>query len=192
MRRLILTLFIIIGAFSASAESLLEKFERQLAALGDYRVEFTVTIGDTTTEGSYAVSGEDFYITLYGTEYYVSDGVKYEINSSRREIVVDSAQSLGGDLLSNTAKGFSLLARDFEQTDITIDARSAVKLTPRNGDSSRIVVVADKSGKLPQMIVYAYDSERMTIVLDSITPVAGGIPRFDRTKYADFELIDMR
>ena len=192
MKRLILTLFIIIGTFSASAESLLEKFERSLAALGSYRVDFTVTLGDATTEGSYAVSGNDFYITLYGAEYYVADGVKYEVNSSRREVIVDSAESLGSDLLSNPAQGFSILACDYEQTNITIDARAAVKLTARNGDSGRIVAVADKSGNLPQMIVYAYDDTRMTIVLDSISTLADGIPRFDRTKYADFELIDMR
>ena len=118
--------------------------------------------------------------------------MKYEVNSSRREVIVDSAESLGSDLLSNPAQGFSILARDYEQTNITIDARAAVKLTARNGDSGRIVAVADKSGNLPQMIVYAYDDTRMTIVLDSISTLADGIPRFDRTKYADFELIDMR
>ena len=109
MRKLVLTLFIILGSFSASATSLLETIERSFAALGDYRVTFTVTMDNMVTEGSYAVSGNDFYITLYGAEYYVADGVKYEVNAERKEIVVDSAESLGGDLLSNPAQGLQLL-----------------------------------------------------------------------------------
>ena len=192
MRKLVLTLFIILGSFSASATSLLEAIERSFAALGDYRVTFTVTMDNMVTEGSYAVSGNDFYITLYGAEYYVADGVKYEVNTERKEIVVDSAESLGGDLLSNPAQGFSTLARDFNQTDITIDTRKAVRLSARDGGVGDILVVADKDGKLPQMIVYIYDNARMTIVLDSIKTLAGGIPRFDRANYPDFELIDMR
>ena len=192
MRKLVLTLFIILGSFSASATSLLEAIERSFAALGDYRVTFTVTMDNMVTEGSYAVSGNDFYITLYGAEYYVADGVKYEVNAERKEIVVDSAESLGGDLLSNPAQGFSTLARDFNQTDITIDTRKAVRLSAREGGVGDILVVADKDGKLPQMIVYIYDNARMTIVLDSIKTLAGGIPRFDRANYPDFELIDMR
>ena len=126
MRKLVLTLFIILGSFSASATSLLETIERSFAALGDYRVTFTVTMDNMVTEGSYAVSGNDFYITLYGAEYYVADGVKYEVNAERKEIVVDSAESLGGDLLSNPAQGFSTLARDFNQTDITIVRKDIV------------------------------------------------------------------
>lgn len=192
MRKLVLTLFIILGSFSASATSLLETIERSFAALGDYRVTFTVTMDNMVTEGSYAVSGNDFYITLYGAEYYVADGVKYEVNAERKEIVVDSAESLGDDLLSNPAQGFSTLARDFNQTDITIDTRKAVRLSAREGGVGDILVVADKDGKLPQMIVYIYDNARMTIVLDSIKTLAGGIPRFDRANYPDFELIDMR
>lgn len=192
MRRLILTLFIIIGTFSASAEGLIEHFENSLKGLGDYRVTFTATMGDMVTSGNYAVSGSDFYIVIAGVEYYVAQGVKHEVNSERKEIVVDSAESMGGDLLSNPAKGFSILARDFEQRDITIDSRKAVRLNPRSGEGGEILVVANKSGNLPQMIVYIYDDSRMIITLDAIESLTSGIPRFDRSKYPDYEVIDMR
>lgn len=192
MRRLILTLFIIIGAFSASAEGLIEHFESSLKGLGDYRVTFTATMGDMVTAGNYAVSGSDFYIVIAGVEYYVAQGVKYEVNSERKEIVVDSAESMGGDLLSNPAKGFSILARDFEQRDVTIDSRKAVRLNPRSGEGGQILVVANKGGNLPQMIVYIYDDSRMIITLDAIESLTSGIPRFDRSKYPDYEVIDMR
>ena len=192
MRRLILTLFIIIGTFSASAEGLIEHFENSLKGLGDYRVTFTATMGDMVTSGNYAVSGSDFYIVIAGVEYYVAQGVKYEVNSERKEIVVDSAESMGGDLLSNPAKGFSILARDFEQRDVTIDSRKAVRLNPRSGEGGEILVVANKGGNLPQMIVYIYDDSRMIITLDAIESLTSGIPRFDRSKYPDYEVIDMR
>ena len=192
MRKLILTLFIIIGAFSASASSLLEQFEQSLASMGDYGVTFSVKIGDVATEGHYAVSGNDFYIVVGDVEYYVAAGVKHEVNRVRQEIVVDSAESLGSDLLSNPAQGFSILARDFEQSDAVVDSHRAVRLTPRSGEGGQIVVVADKSGVLPHTIIYIYDDAQMVITLERIESLDSGIPRFDASKYVDFELVDMR
>ena len=191
MRKLILTLFIIIGSFAASAQSLLETFERSLESLKTYRVEFEVMVESYSTRGEYVVSGSDFYTKVDGTEYYVAGGVKYEVNNRTKEITIDSAESLGSDLLSNPARGFSVLARDFNSTPATIDGRAAIELTSKQGGEESIVIVADSSGRLPQIICYSYASSSMVIALHNITS-CDSLPLFSTTNYVDYELVDMR
>ena len=192
MKRVLIALFIIIGINTASATTLLATFEQTLAAMGRYCVEFTVTMDQYSTSGRYVVSGEDFYAAVEGVEYYVAKGVKHEVNSQTKEIVVDSAESLSSDIISNPAQGFTALARDFEAADTTISGHKAVILTPKQGGAESIVVVADQSGKLPQRIIYCYDSAKMVVELHKVERFAAELPTFDSSKYADFELVDMR
>ena len=192
MKRVLSALFIIIGIHSASATSLLATFEQTLAAMGRYCVEFTVTLDQYTTSGRYIVSGNDFYAAVAGVEYYVAGGVKHEVNSQTKEIIVDSAESLGSDIISNPAQGFSALVRDFDAADTAISGHKAVILTPKQGGADSVVVVADQSGKLPQRIVYCYDTAKMVIELRKVERYATELPTFDSSKYADFELVDMR
>lgn len=192
MRKIALTLFIIIGTLTASAESLLETFEKSLAAMGTYRVEFAVTIDDYTSSGSYVVSGDNFYAAVEGVEYYVADGVKHEVNSDNRQITIDTADSLGSDLLSNPSQGFATLARDFNVAEGHIGSLRSALLTPKQGGNDIITVVADSSGQLPSRIVYTFEGMKMIIELNSIKPLQGGLPRFDSSKYPNFEVVDMR
>lgn len=192
MRRVLSALFIIIGIGSASAESLLDTFEQSLAQMGQYSVKFTVTMDQYSSSGSYIVSGSDFYAAVDGVEYYVAGGVKHEVNSSTKEVTIDSAESLGSDIISNPAKGFAALARDFDAAPTTVEGCKAVRLTPKQGGAESIVVVADSSGKLPQRIVYYYDTAAMVVTLQQVSKYSGKLPAFDPSKYADFELVDMR
>ena len=96
MRRLTLTLFIIIASWSvAAAQSLLDTFEKNLAQMRVYRAQFTVEIDGYQTSGSYIVEGDNFYATMAGVEIYVAQGLKHEVNAEAREVVIDSAASLG-------------------------------------------------------------------------------------------------
>ena len=67
MRRLAITLFILLSAFAASAQSLLDTFEQSLAKLGAYKVCFTVNLDDSyTLTGEYVVEGTNFYVRING------------------------------------------------------------------------------------------------------------------------------
>ncbi len=193
MRRLIFTLFIIIGiaTATASAQTLLDTFKNSIAALGEYRVEFTIELGEYKSSGSYIVSGDNFYITTPDIELYVADGVKYEVNSQNREIVVDSTESLGSDILSNPARCFDALSEQFKAADTTYKGLKAVCLTPQEG-SDRVVVTADGSCKLPKQIVYISSGEELVITINSISSFRDAFPLFKREKYPLYELIDMR
>lgn len=192
MRRLVFTLFMLICSFSASAESLLDTFEKSLTALGAYKVCFTVNLDNSyTLAGEYVVEGANFYVRLGNTELYVTDGVKYDVANDRREVVVDSAQSLGGDILSNPASAFARLKEQYNVSQSVVDGRATARLESKDGAQSA-VVVADSSGKLPESIVYSQSESFVKITFTSIAASSESVPRFDRSKYAQYELVDMR
>ena len=76
-----------------------------------------------------------------------------------------------------------------EQTEV--GGRAAVNLTAKSGEHSA-TVVADSSGVLPESIVYTEEGSRVKITFTSITGHKDSLPRFDRAKYAGYEVIDMR
>ena len=192
MRSIILSLFIIIGIGVASAQSLLDSFSQRLASMGRYQAKFAVVVDGQTIGGEYIVEGSNFYITSDGVELYVADGVKYEVNSNKREVIVDSTASLGSDLLSNPAQSFESLKSQFNVSDSIASGVKMVKLTPKEGSGESIDIYADGSGELPRRIVYNFANGSITILLTSIKPYVGTLPLFEQARYAEYEVIDMR
>ena len=192
MRSLILNLFIIIGISTASAQSLLDSFSQRLAAMGCYKAKFAIVVDGQTVGGEYIVDGSNFYVAAEGVELYVADGVKYEVNSAKREVVVDSAASLGSDLLSNPAHCFDNLKSQFSAADSVEAGVKMVKLTPKEGGGESINIYADSRGELPGRIVYNFDNGSITILFASIAPYSAALPVFEQTRYAEYEVIDMR
>ena len=174
--------------------SLLGAFDAKLKELGCYRVKFEVKADGYTAAGEYVVSGSDFYVASDGVEVYVESGVKYQVNSLNREVVIDSATTLGSDILSNPAQGFSSLTESFSATEIVENGCRAVLLTPKEGAmvSETITIEADNSGELPSRIVYAADGGSIIIEVKSVEHCSAGLPRFDIGKYAGYESVDMR
>ncbi|MBQ9138516.1 MAG: hypothetical protein IJX65_07775 [Alistipes sp.] len=197
MRKIVLTLFIIIGTLSASAQSLLDTLSESLAAMGRYEARVQIAIDDYSLAGGYIVEGTDFYAYMDGVELYVADGVKYEVNSRKGEVTIDTAQSLGSDIVSNPAQGFALLKEQFVAKATTVSGAAAVELTPKAEYSEQyggqsVTVVADSSGKLPAQVIYREGSSSLTVRFLSVAPYQRPLPRFDSEKYAQYELLDMR
>ena len=174
--------------------TLLRTFDAKLKELGCYRVKFEVKAEGYTATGEYVVSGSDFYVVTDGVEVYVENGVKYQVNRESREIVIDSADSLGSDIISNPAQGFSSLSENFQVTEAVESGRRSVCLASKQGAavSEAITIVADKRGELPARIVYAGDGGSIIIEVKSVERSSVGLPRFDIGKYAGYESVDMR
>lgn len=194
MRRIITLLCFAFVAINISAQTLLDTFIYNIKQLGTYTVEFKVELDKYTASGYYVVQDNNFYASVDGVEYYLVDGVKYEVNPKRGEVVVDSAESMGSDLLSNPAQGFAFLAAHYNAADTIEAGAKAVRLTPKQGGAAgeSIVIKAQPLGRLPESITYNYDAATMTINLLKIASWQGELPRFDMAKYAQYELIDMR
>ncbi len=197
MRRTLLILFSVAAVAAAAADEasvrILKNIERNLAELGTYRAEFEMNAGDCPVRGEYCVSGGDFYMKADDTEVYASDGVRREVNATKREIVVDGVDAAARDIVSNPVRGFSLLLEDFDSKVADGGGRTGVVLTPKRTSAMRetITVFVDAAG-LPAEIVYGTESGCVSVRLLSVKPLAGDIPHFDAAKYEGYEVVDFR
>ncbi len=199
MRRTLSILFWLVAATAAAMADdasvrILKNIERNLAALGTYRAEFEMTAGEYTVRGEYCVSGDDFYMKADGTEVYASDGVRREVNAPKREIVVDGIDTAARDIVSNPARGFSLLLEDFDSATVEQGGRTCVVLSPKSSSSMRetIVVIVDGRGEYPSEIVYGSEAGSVAVKLLSVARMSGDIPRFDAARYDGYETVDFR
>lgn len=177
-----------------AGERLLRAMESELLALGCYEVKFGIETDGYSAAGRYVVAGKDFYLSAEGVEVYVTGGVKYEVNVAKREITIDGIESLGSDIVSNPTRGFTTLLKDYRAEETLVDGCRAVRLVPREAalSSESIVVVADTAARMPSKIVYASSEGAITVRLKSVGAWRDPLPRFEREKYPDYELIDFR
>lgn len=189
MKRVVLTLFIIIASlYSASAISLLDTIERTLAQMGAYSVELTVSVDSNSMKYYYIIDGENCYVQSQGFELFVADGLAYEVNSDKREVVLNSADFYTkDDVLLNPTRLCTYLKQNYTATD----CEQGLRLTPVQGTHS-ILLQPDNSGKLPYKIIYSESGAEITVQFSSIEPYNEPLPRFDMGKYAEYELVDMR
>ena len=189
MRRVVLTLFIIIASLcSASASSLLDTIERTLADMGAYSVKFTIGVDNRLLNYYYIIDGENSYLQSEGFELFIADGQAYEVNNDKREIVQDSATNYSkDDVFINPTRLCAYLKQNYTATACD----KGLKLTPAQGGYS-ILLESDSSGKLPYKIIYSEGDASITVLFTSIQPYSEPLPRFSREKYAEYELVDMR
>lgn len=199
MRRTLSILFLLVAATAAAMADeasvrILKNIERNLAALGTYRAEFEMTAGEYTVRGEYCVAGDDFYMKADGTEVYAADGVRREVNTPKREIVVDGIDTAARDIVSNPARGFSLLLEDFDSATVEQGGRTCVVLSPKPSSPMRetIVVITDGRGEYPSEIVYGSEAGNVVVKLLSVARMSGDIPRFDASRYDGYETVDFR
>lgn len=198
MKKRAFTLFIIIAtcATHLSAQSLLDTFVRTLSSMGRLSTEFVVNMTEQnesmTFEGSYIAEGQNVYVKMQDIEIYAADGVKYEVNSQSKEIIVDSAATLGDDLFTNPKAFLSNLTSEYNTLDTELEGLKAVLLTHQDiTKTMQITILANDDATLPETIVMEEGTTVLTVGFD-FKPSNKPIPRFSRDKYPDFELIDMR
>ncbi len=187
--------FVSMARADEAAERILKGVEQRLAAMGVYRVDFAVEAGDYRTTGTYTVAGRDFYLLADDTEVYAEAGVRREISRSKREIVVDSIDAAAHDIISNPSAGLAGLTESFDSvTTVGTDGNYRITLTPKQAGASHetITVVVAKEGELPKAIIYNNSSSgAITVRLLTIAPSATGVPHFDMSRYAGYEVVEM-
>ncbi len=180
------------------ARLIVADMERALSQMGAYSVKFTVKSGDLRSEGEYAVSGGDFYMSMDGVEIYTEGGVRRQVIAAGREIAVDTVDMAAKDFISNPTQGLSVLFETFDAvSEANADGSCVMTLSPRADVSGglpydNIMVYTDTAAKYPERIVYLSDAGGIEIHLGRPTPLKGDIPRFSAEKYPGFEVIDYR
>ncbi len=114
MKRIVLTaatvIALTVSAFAdEKSDALLGALAQKVAAWGDYRVEFTVTIGDQTLAGSYEVSGDSYHVVTPDIELYCDGATKWEVNLLDREVAIDRVDPNDRTVMGNPTRLFDFL-----------------------------------------------------------------------------------
>ena len=173
------------------AKQLLSQMQTTLAAYGAYEAEFSVEIEGMAMVGTMAVEGEHYWIRMGQMEAYGDNRLRYEINHDRREVTLMPVEQESTNLLSNPAQAFALVA-----------ASESALLTEQGGVAELLVMPKNKQGQirlwlnaqngLPSKIRYEQEGVGIDILIRSIHKRSDALPRYEATRYADYEVIDFR
>lgn len=177
------------------AAELVAQLSQNVRSLGNYSVRFTVTVGDYCASGNYTVGGERYALTLGSIEVYGDAECRYEVETSRREVVIDKVDTTTQNLLNNPVSAFDFIGEEYDAVCLAEDAhRAVVRLTPRHPQeqSGSVEVAIDTRTALPKSITYLPSGEPIEIVIDHIGTAEAPPAHFEQSKYEGFEIIDFR
>lgn len=198
MRRVIfpvLALFVCVSAVAdEQSKAALQRVARYVEALGAYDAKFKVEAGDYKTEGSYAVSGDNYYITLDEAEVYSDGKVRYEVDHNREEVNVDNVDLTSRNVLDNPTRCFDFVDSGYE-SDIFAEKDSQITIHLRSTDAAiegDIYLTIDTTSACPQKLEYKLYDDIIVVDVISLEKRKTKINSFDKSKYKDYEIIDFR
>lgn len=187
-----------VGTVSAAgrAAEILEGLAAGFRAMKGYEVDFVIEAGDYRAEGSYAVQGAGYALSLGDAEVYGDEKVRYEVDNDRREVTIAGVDSTSRNILNNPVKAFDFLDSEYDPELLSEAAgRAVVRLTPTAGNSSPagvITVTVSTATMRPEVLDYDYDGERVRITIGGVSPLGGPLRAFDRKRCEGYEFIDFR
>ena len=181
------------AADDARAQEVVGRLAARFRAIKAYTVTFAVEGADFATEGSYAVEGDRYYMRVGDAEAYSDGASKWEVDPSKREVVVDAVDTSSRSLLSNPTRAFDFLGDAFRSELIPSEGDvRCLRLTPTDKGAVMSAVTVDVAGDgTPRSVVYDLDGDTMRIDIRGIAPSAE-VRRFDAANYPGYELIDFR
>jgi hypothetical protein len=208
------------GAFAdEKSQALLSALQNRVAGWGDYRVEFTVTIGDETLGGSFEVSGESYHVVTPEIELFCDGTTKWEVNIPVREVAVDRVDPLDRTVMANPTKLFDFLDGSYthryvgpalvdgvqcERIELTentagggsASASASTLLNEAAPNGQKVDVFISTATGLPVRIGYTIGmmSTEAAVDIARVTPrvTLGAAFRYDEKRYPGFETIDFR
>lgn len=175
------------------AQNMLSKLSSVMLSMPSYCVDFEAKAGEETLRGEYVVSGDRYHISLADMEVYGDAKLRYEVDKSKREVVVDVADTESHNLLSNPTHAFSFVGEEYRAELLSEDGTEAVlRLKSRDDLSSEVITITlTRRDNLPRSITYDVEGDRVEIYIRNLKQ--GVEPRiYDAARYADFEIIDFR
>lgn len=174
---------------------LLRRLQQQVERLAGYHIRFTVQVEGREIAGDCQVRGESCYLRLGEAELYADATTRYEVDPTKREVVIDSIDPTSHNLLQNPTRAFLSLAEDFQhETRSEAAGFATLRLTPasRSVGVSTLELILDTKSALPCSLRYDADGEQLLIVISTFEPSNSPLQRFDAASYPDYELIDFR
>ncbi len=177
---------------SGAAESL-DRMRQAIKAFGGYTASFTIASGEEQLLGSFAVEGERYRIELADVEVYGEATERYEVNRSRREVTILKTDTQSTDILSNPAHALELIGEEYRAVQLTeTAAETTLSLGIDSSLRNAVRLAIDKRTNLPRSIVYLADGLELKIEIHAIKSLPSSLPKYDPSRYAEYELIDFR
>ncbi len=177
------------------SNELLALLENQIEELGNYRVDFAVEAENSRFEGYYRVAGDCYYIRLGDAEVYCDGKVRYEVDPTRREVVIDVVDPASRHILGNPTRAFRLLDGEFDHRTLSEqEGVATVELDPKSGEAgiSGVRLLLNATTGTPHCLVYDADGAALTVVIERLSTDSEQLPRYDVRHYDGFEMIDFR
>ena len=198
MRRLILSALASLVCVSAVADEqskvALQRVARYVEALGAYDAKFKVEAGEYEAEGSYAVSGDNYYIALDAAEVYSDGKVRYEVDHNREEVNIDNVDLTSRNVLDNPTRCFDFVDSGYE-SDMFEQNGSQQTIHLRSTDATiegDIYLTIDAASARPQKLEYKLYDDIIVVDVLSLEKRKTKIKSFDKSQYKDYEIIDFR
>lgn len=200
MKRWLLLLALAAGVEAVSAagraEEILGGMAAGFRAMKGYDVDFEIVAGDYRAEGSYAVRGEGYALTLGDAEVYCDGKVRYEVDRARREVTIVGVDTTSRNLLSNPVRAFDLLGDDYRPELLSeTGGKAVVRLTPAAGDDAMagaITVTVDTATMCPERLDYDYDGEQVRVTVRRVESSTSPLDTCDTSRFEGYEWIDFR
>ena len=113
-----------------SARDVVERLANRFRTMKSYTVAFEVKGADFTATGSYAVEGDSYYMQVGDAEAYCDGAAKWEVDPSKREVVIDTVDLSSRNLLSNPTRAFDFLDDAFRSELLPAEGTRLPKANP--------------------------------------------------------------
>lgn len=186
----------------AGTSDMLAWLSGNIAALGDYRVEFSVDADGYVMAGNYIVSGRKFRISTPEFEVVGDGTARYEVNHELREVIIDVMDTTDINVLVNPTRAFEFAESGFTAVyagGVSGSGDIALELTSVDEESAivKIKLFVKRDTGLPSRLEYSLEGldEKISVSVtsfrrdDNIKPADF---RFDKSKYKGYEIVDFR
>lgn len=189
-----LMLPLVAAAADDEAQTLLRRTADYISSLGRYTARFGITAGEYSSQGSYTVDCDAYYIEVDGAEVYCDGKIRREVDNERREVNVDSVEGASRNILDNPTRCFDFVGTDY---DAGVSSRTASETTLhlRSRDASvegDIYLTVETATGRPRHITYVLYDDRIEVAVESLEPSREAVRRYDAKRYSDYETIDFR
>lgn len=177
----------------SDAAASLGRMRQAMQAFEGYTASFTIAQGEEQLLGSFSVEGERYRIELADVEVYGEATERYEVNKSRREVTILKTDTQSTDILSNPAHALELIGKEYRAVQLTeTAAETTLSLGIDSSLRNAVRLAIDKRTNLPRSIVYLADGLELKIEIHAIKSLPSSLPKYDPSRYAEYELIDFR
>lgn len=196
---LFIVLCIVLPCFSAlTAEQTAQKVSEVITGSKELKIEFSLNINGTVTNGQLKSSGNKFSISLPAYESWYNGKFLYTYSAKNNETTLVSptaSELLDSNPLLYVKYGGS--GYNYKFASMQSVGKQILELTPRNAKSEikNIIIVVNKNNYHPEKITVNSKGGTYVVTIKSIdkkVSLATSDFEYPRNKYPDAEIIDLR